>query len=175
MGTTGLDSELWLVRSVREGEGSSFESLYAREYRSVYALALRLLCDPAAAEDVTQEVFVSVWRGINRFRGESSISTWIHTITVRTARRRWHRRPESQMDESAICRYEGAAAKFFPDTRIRLERAIATLPVGARTVLLLHDVYGYKQLEIAELLEIALGTVKAQLHRARNLMKKELQ
>jgi len=79
------------------------------------------------------------------------------------------------MEESAICQYERAAAKVFPDTRLRLERAIATLPVGARTVLLLHDVYGYKQLEIADLLGIALGTVKAQLHRARNLMKKELQ
>jgi RNA polymerase sigma-70 factor (ECF subfamily) len=174
MGATRVGSEVRLVQNVKEGDAQSFELLYSQQHRSIYALALRLLCDPAAAEDVVQEVFISIWRGIRGFRGESSILTWMHTITVRTAMRRWHRRPEMQLDEATILRYEYTAARTFPDTKLRLERAIATLPAGARTVLLLHDVYGYTHSEIGVLLGIAIGTVKAQLHRARNLMKQEL-
>jgi len=175
MRAVGVESEYLVAQSMKQGDDRAFELLYVRQYRSVYALALRLLCDPAVAEDVVQEVFISVWRGMKRFRGESSISTWIRTIVVRAAARRWSRRPETQLDEDMIDRYERTAATVFPDTRLHLERAIAKLPAGARTVLLLHDVYGLKHSEIAPLLDVAVGTVKAQLHRARNLMKQELQ
>jgi RNA polymerase sigma-70 factor (ECF subfamily) len=160
---------------VRSEPDDSFESLYAKHSRKVHALALRLLCNTAAADDVVQEVFVSIWRGLKNFRGDSSIGTWIHTITIRTAMRRLKWQPEAQLDDEAIARYQSIVRIALPDTRLELERAIAMLPTGARAVLLLHDVYGYKQTEIAESLGVALGTVKAQLHRARNLMKKELQ
>jgi len=171
----GMESEFWLARSLKQGSDQAFEVLYAQQYRSVYALALRLLCDPGTAEDVVQEVFISVWRGIKGFRGEGSILQWMHTITVRTAIRRWQHHPEVQLDEEMILRYEQTATRVFPDIRIQLERAIAMLQAGARTVLLLHDVYGHTHSEIAALLDVAVGTVKAQLHRARNLMKQELQ
>ena len=162
------------VQDVETCHNSAFEALYLRQRPLVYAVALRMLCDHAVAEDVVQEVFVAVWRGLSSFRGHSSISTWIHTITVRTAMRRWRKPTEAQPDEIELANFERAAARAFPDTRLDLERAIATLPARARAILILHDVHGHKQSEIAELLGIAVGTVKAQLHRARNLVKQEL-
>ncbi len=171
---SGIDSVWCSVQSGERPDNSAFEALYLRQRPLVYALALRMLCDHALAEDVVQEVFAAVWRGFSAFRGDSSIGTWIHTIAIRIARRRWRKQPEVQLDEVALANYERAATKAFPDTRLDLERAIATLPPRARAVLILHDVHGHKQAEVAELLGIALGTVKAQLHRARNLVKQEL-
>jgi len=163
-----------LAQRVSEPAARTFDAVYQAQHKRVYALALRLLCDASAAEDATQDVFVAVWRGLADFRGESALSTWIHTITVRTATRRWGGHREDQLDAAALERYERAAVRAFPDTRLALERAVATLPRGARSVLLLHDVYGHTQAEVADMLGIAVGTVKAQLHRARNLMKEAL-
>ena len=162
------------IGSMPETGHPEFELLYAEQYPSVYALVFRLVCDPTLAEDVTQEVFVAVWRGIKNFRGESFLRTWIHTIAVRTAMRHWRRQPDAQLDDVALAKYERSARSAFPGARLELERAVAALPAGARAVLLLHDVYGYKHSEVSELLGVAVGTAKAQLHRARNLMKREL-
>ncbi len=129
---------------------------------------------PRSQRTLRKTCSLPVWRGINNFRGESFLRTWIHTIAVRTAMRHWRRHPDAQLDEIALAKYERSARSAFPDTRLELERAIATLPAGARAALLLHDVYGYKHSEVAELLDVAVGTAKAQLHRARNLMKREL-
>ena len=134
----------------------TFEELYRANYRRVYALTLRMTCDPDRAEELTQDVFVRVWQNLATFRGESALSTWIHTVAVRTTLQ--HLRAESRRE-----------------ARIDLERAVARLPQGARTVLLLVDVEGYPYDEVATMLGVTVGTVKSQLHRARRLMMEALE
>jgi len=159
-------------------EPCAFEALYRAHYRHVYAITLRMTCDPSRAEDVAQEVFVRVWQKLPGFRGESALSTWIHTVAVRTTLE--HLRNESRREARVMTtdepeRYAAEARRAMPDTAVDLERAIATLPPGARNVLLMHDVTGYRYHEIADMLGISLGTVKSQLNRARRLMMEALE
>jgi RNA polymerase sigma-70 factor, ECF subfamily len=156
----------------------AFEALYRAHYRHVYAITLRMTCDPARAEEVTQEVFVRVWQKLPGFRGESALGTWIHTVAVRTTLE--HLRSESRREARVMTtdepdRYAAEARRAMPDTAVDLERAIAALPPGARSVLLMHDVNGYRYHEIAEMLGVSLGTVKSQLNRARRLMMEALE
>ena len=143
----------------------------------MYALCLRLTGSRAEAEERTQDVFVQAWRRLSSFRGESAISTWLHRLTVNlvlTARRgagRRERRVRSVEDPAAL---ETPVAPR-PGDRLDLERAIARLPEGAREVLVLHDVEGYTHEEIAGLCGIAPGTSKAQLFRARRLLREMLE
>jgi RNA polymerase sigma factor (sigma-70 family) len=123
-------------------------------------------------------VFVQAWRGLPRFRGESRFATWLHTITVRAhlqRQRSLRRRRRREVSESDIDTFAFAAKRAMEGTDIDLERAIARLPDGAREVLLLYDVHGYRHREIGEMLGIAEGTAKAQLHRARKLMRAHLE
>ena len=159
-------------------EPCAFEALYRAHYGHVYAITLRMTCDPSRAEDVAQEVFVRVWQKLPGFRGESALSTWIHTVAVRTTLE--HLRNESRREARVMTtdepdRYAAEARRAMPDTAVDLERAIATLPPGARNVLLMHDVSGYRYHEIADMLGVSLGTVKSQLNRARRLMMEALE
>jgi RNA polymerase sigma-70 factor (ECF subfamily) len=162
-----------LVERARRGDAQAFEELYRLHHRRVYALALRMTREPGRAEELTQDAFVEAWRALPSFRGESAFSTWLHGVAARVVLRqmrtdrRWEERNESV--------YLAEARRAMPDTTIALERAIASLPDGARAVLVLHDVEGYKYEEIARLLGVALGTVKAQLHRARRLVMEALE
>ena len=161
----------------REDVGS-FEEVYRAHYRRVYALTLRMTCDPEKAEELTQDVFVRVWQTLSTFRGESALSTWIHTVAVRTTLqhiRSENRREARVMTTADLTRYAAEARRAMPETRIDLERAIATLPPGARSVLLLVDVEGYPYEDVARLLGVTVGTVKSQLHRARKLMMEALE
>ena len=156
----------------------AFEALYREHYSHVYAVTLRMTCDGTRAEDLTQEVFVRVWEKLPTFRGESALGTWIHTVAVRTTLE--HLRAESRREARVVCtdepgRYAAEARRAMPETAVDLERALATLPPGARSVLLLHDVTGYRYHEIANLLGVSLGTVKSQLNRARRLMMEALE
>lgn len=166
-----------LVERARRREPDAFEALYAAEHRRVYALALRLTCDGHAAEELTQDVFVRAWRSLPTFRGECRLSTWLHAIAIRSyaqrmrSARAWDGRKSAQRIEA----YAFTARRAMPDTRVDLERALAGLPARAREVAVLHDVYGYKHREIAGLLGIAEGTAKAQLHRARHLLRAALE
>ena len=157
---------------------ADFEALYRAHYRHVYAVTLRMTCDVSRAEDLTQEVFVRVWQKLPTFRGESALSTWIHTVAVRTTLE--NMRSESRREARVTVtddpgRYAAEAKRAMPETAVDLERAIAALPPGARKVLLLHDVTGYRYHEIAEMLGVSLGTVKSQLNRARRLMMEALE
>jgi len=157
---------------------AAFEALYRAHYRHVYAVTLRMTCDASRAEDLTQEVFVRVWQKLPTFRGESALSTWIHTVAVRTtleSMRSESRREARVMTTDEPGRYAAEARRAMPETAVDLERAIAALPPGARNVLLLHDVNGYRYHEIAEMLGVSLGTVKSQLNRARRLMMEALE
>jgi RNA polymerase sigma-70 factor (ECF subfamily) len=173
----GLDTEA-LVQEAKSGDSRAFEVLYRRLVRRIYALCLRMARDAQRAEELTQDVFVRAWERLESFRGESKFSTWLHRLAVnvvlqdgRTKGRR-ESREELTDDPGAYLR---RVKQEFPGTRMDLEKAIASLPDGARKVLLLRDVYGYKYDEIATMQDVALGTVKAQIHRARKMVREKLE
>lgn len=163
-----------LLARARDGDRQAFERLYQRHHRRVQALSLRLTRDGADAEALTQETFVRAWQGLAGFRGESRLGTWLHAITVRAHLERQRRdgtiaRREIRQEDEAT--YLFAARRAMPETDIDLERAIARLPLGARRVLVLHDIHGYKHREIGAMLDVSETTSKTQLHRARKLVR----
>ena len=163
-----------LVARARRGDSRAFEELYRLHHRRVYALALRMARDTSRAEEMTQEAFVRAWQALSSFRSESAFGTWLHSLAVRVILRqmRSDQRWEERRDMAG---YLSEVRRAMPETSLDLERAIASLPDRARTVLLLHDVEGYRYEEIAQRLGVALGTVKAQLHRARKLATEALE
>lgn len=175
------DPSEMLAARARRGDSRAFEELYRLHHRRIYALALRMSRDPGVAEEMTQEAFVTAWGALPSFRGESAFGTWLHGLAARVILRqmRTDRRREERHEAAADLSgnpsgYLGEARRAMPETHLALERAIAMLPDGARAVLVLHDVEGYKYEEIARLLGVAVGTVKAQLHRARRLVMEAL-
>jgi RNA polymerase sigma factor (sigma-70 family) len=180
--TTGAprDEDADLVALARDGNRLAFEKLYRRHRDRIYGLVWRLCGgDGALAEDLLQEAFVRAWRKLDSFRGDSRFSTWLHRLSVNVAlsdrrirlRRLEHEIPlEGQAERTA----RGAKDVVAGENR-DLERAIATLPERARTVLVLYDIEGYTHAEIAQLAGMAVGSSKAQLHRARNLVREELE
>ena len=170
-------TELRLVRQAQAGDLVAFERLYRENERKVFGLCFRLSSDPALAEDLTQEVFVRAWRKLSSFRGESAFSSWLYPLTVNVAlsERRSRRRRDARIiateDPASL---ERAPRSPAPEAGFDLEKAMATLPPGARAVFVLHDVEGRTHEEIAQLLGLAPGTSKAQLHRARRLLREAL-
>ena len=164
-----------LARRAASADIGAFEALYRRHHRRVHGVIVRLVGQAGArAEDLTQEAFVRAWQALPTFRFESAVSTWLHRLAVNTALmelRARRSRPLADDDEDAL------ESLSMPDTAGRavlgrdLERAVATLPPRARAVLVLHDVEGWKHEEIAEELGMAVGSSKAQLHRARGLLR----
>ena len=155
----------------------AFRDLYRQHAGRVYALCLRLTGETGAAEERTQDVFVRLWDKIGSFRGESAFSSWLHRLAVNVVlneRRTTGRRELRVMpaaDPEMLERRKGDSTEGL---RIDLERAIATLPDGAREVFVLYDIEGYGHAEIAQLVGIAEGTSKAQLFRARRLLREKL-
>jgi len=171
-------SEEWtLVSRAREGDLAAFEALYRKHVRRVYALCLRLSGNAALAEELTQEAFVRAWKKLAQFRGESAFSTWLHPLVVNVAlaerRSRCSREAHTFLTDD-IAVYDRAALAIDPGERLDVEQAVASLPAGARAVFVLHDVEGYRHDEIAEMTGVTVGTSKAQLHRARQLLRERL-
>ena len=167
-----------LIARARKQDARAFETLYREHRGRVYALALRLTRDARSAEELTQEAFVLAWHGLPRFRGDSRFSTWLHTIAVRAhlkTQRARKRRAAREITEAELDTFGFAARRAMEGTDLDLERAIARLPDGAREVLVLYDIYGYKHREIGSMLGIAEGTAKAQLHRARKMVRSYLE
>lgn len=166
------------VARARSGDAGAFESLYRAHVGRVYGLCLRMTGQAEAAEDLTQDTFVSAWRSLPGYEGRSSFSTWLHRIAVNAVLAQ-RRRPQGR-NEVSLTDDEGSQTEFAEEpgfdaaTPLDLERAIAELPAGARDVVVLHGVYGYSHEECADMLSIAVGTSKAQLHRARQLMRARL-
>jgi RNA polymerase sigma-70 factor (ECF subfamily) len=163
-----------LVAAAVGGSSAAFEALYRRHAARVYGLCLRMTGHVATAEDCTQDTFVQAWRNLARFETRSAFGTWLHRIAVNAVLQHARRRQESLGAEDSA---EREVADVLPDSsaadpgRARdLEAAIASLPAGARHVLVLVGVQGYSHEEAAQLLGIAVGTCKAQLHRARALL-----
>ena len=166
-----------LVRAAQEGDVRAFEALYRRTSDRVYAVCLRMSGDPDRAVELVQDVFVRVWQKLPGFRGDSQFTTWLHRLTVNLVlqeRRSRGRREAREFGTDDLERYGRSARRAMPGTRVDLERAIAGLPEKARRVLVLRDVEGYKYDEIAQMTGVSLGTVKAQIHRARGLVKEAL-
>lgn len=161
------------------GDVAAFESLYREHVGRVYGLCLRMTGQPAAAEDLTQDTFVNAWRSLPAYEGRSSFSTWLHRIAVNAVlaqRRRPQGRNEISLTDETGEQMDFADTPALDEaTPIDIERAIAALPPGARDIVVLHGVYGYSHEEAAGMLGIAVGTCKAQLHRARHLMRSRMQ
>lgn len=165
------------VALAKAGETSAFEELYRMHRGRVYALCVRMTRDETEAEDLTQEAFVRAWKKLGTFRGDSAFSTWLHRLTVNlvlTNRRSHSRRISRVSTTDDLTRYDKKGQASRPDLKMDLEQAIAKLPDGARKVFVLHDVEGYRHREIADMMGIATGTTKAQLHRARKLLREVL-
>ena len=173
------DEDHALARAAGAGDVRAFESLYRRHSRRVYAVLWRLCGHEARAEDLVQEAFVRAWQALPGFRFESAFSTWLHRLAVNTALmelRARRSRPQMDGDEDAFDTIGGVdSAGHVTALSIDLERVVATLPPRARAVLVLHDVEGWKHEEIANELGMAVGSSKAQLHRARGLLRTRLE
>jgi RNA polymerase sigma-70 factor (ECF subfamily) len=172
---TKVDWETALIERARRGDSNAFERLY-REYSGrVYGLCLRMTRDAAHAEDCAQEAFINAWRALDRFEIRSSFNTWLHRIAVNVVlgkRRRPAFAAESSMESEQLNDVEWSFDTPLEEREI--EDAIAGLPEGARDVLVLSGIYGYSHGETAQMLGVAEGTCKAQLHRARKLLKERL-
>lgn len=177
--TAHHDDDSELVRQAREGGRLAFEKLYRRHRNRVYGLVWRLCGgDNALAEDLLQEAFVRAWQKLDSFRGESRFATWLHRLTVNVAlsdRRIRIRRLERETALEGTAERTAIGEKdVYAGERMDLEQAISKLPERARTVLVLYDIEGYSHAEVAEIAGMAVGSSKAQLHRARKLVREEL-
>ncbi|HEY8508351.1 MAG TPA: sigma-70 family RNA polymerase sigma factor [Steroidobacteraceae bacterium] len=175
----GLESRVeWeqaLIHRATQGDSLAFERLYREHAGRVYGLCLRLTRDPDKAEDCVQETFINAWRALKGFETRSSLGTWLHRIAVNVvlARRRRYTPPTESLSDVP----EVVESDWTLDTPVEvseIEAAIAALPDGARDVLVLSGIYGYPHEETAQMLGIAVGTCKAQLHRARKLLQERL-
>lgn len=167
------DSDTTLVAMAKQQHQGAFRQLYQRHLRMVYSLALRLTAQPSQAEDITQDVFIQVWRKLDTFNGDSAFTTWLHSLTTNTAisylrkQKGWWQRLQASDDYEMLSEQLPASA---PPDLDGLQAAIAALPERARLIFVLHGLEGYRQESIAQVLGITTGTVKAQFHRARQLL-----
>ena len=172
----GSSDEREDVRRASAGDVEAFERLYRRHVPRIHGLTRRMLGEDLA-DEVTQDVFVRAWKKLDTFRGDAAFGTWLHRVAVNLvlARRKelGRRRDRFVADGEAALQREARAVPR-PTTRIELDAALARLPEGARQVFVLHDVEGYRHREIAELLGVTTGTTKAQLHRARMILRRHL-
>jgi RNA polymerase sigma-70 factor, ECF subfamily len=184
--------EAALIAELRAGSEEAFAWLIARFHQPIYSLLARVVYDRADAADLTQEVFVKVFRGVGSFHGESSLRTWIYRIALREAsnQRRWwmrHKRQEVAIDEDFTDRESGTQmqlkerlvdpgespydAMVHEENRARVEAALSQVPEPFRTTLILRDIEGFVYEEVAEIEGVNLGTVKSRLVRGRAYLK----
>jgi RNA polymerase sigma-70 factor (ECF subfamily) len=176
----GLDASPYaddrrLVARCRTGERDACEELYRRHAPRVLGLARRMVGSSDDAEDAVQDVFLAVFRRLDSFRGESSLSTWLYRLAMNVCldrlRSRGHRErkvtDEFDVDDAAHVATPSPTGRLSPGAAIDLERAIAALPTAARAAFLLHDVEGFDHGEVGRILGIAEGTSKSQVHKAR--------
>lgn len=172
---TATLTDFQLARASATGDHRAFEALYQQHHRRVYSLCLRMLRDQDEAEDLTQDVFLQVYRKIHSFQGTSAFTTWLHRLTVNMVlmhlRRKRRRQARETLDTEELWvaaeKPASPLSEHSPIDAVDLARAINHLPDGYRVVLLLHDVEGYEHVEISQLLGISVGTAKSQLHKAR--------
>ncbi len=171
----GLNDERDWVERAQQADTAAFESLYRLHVDRVYGLCLRMTGNASEAEDCTQEAFIQAWNKLSKFRGDSAFGTWIHRIAVNSVLGRMRKsrreldRIQAVTDISPVPETVGDNGNFED-----LQQAVDDLPDGAKHVFVLHAVYGYSHHETGEMLGIATGTSKAQLHRAKRLLAQQL-
>ena len=186
--------EASIVAELKDGSEEAYAWLIARYHQPIYSLVYRILTDPADAADTTQEVFLKVYRGMKRFNGECSLKTWIYRIAIHEAsnQRRWwfrHKSKETSMEshvdeegnsfglcDTLVDRGESPLEQFaHQEVRARVETELKQVSEPYRTTVVLRDIEGLSYEEIADVLEISLGTVKSRLIRGRDALKKRLE
>jgi RNA polymerase sigma-70 factor (ECF subfamily) len=172
---SNTEGDLALVTRAQHGDVRAFEQLYRQYLERIYGLCVRLVRDTALAEDCTQQAFVNAWTALPDFKARSSFGTWLHRIAANVAlgdRRKAARYPQGLSPEvDAI----GGPVMFDTPVEVRdIEAAIQSLPDGARDVLVLCGIYGFSHAEVATMLGLAEGTCRAQLHRAREILRDRL-
>ena len=168
-----------MVEKAKRGDIAAFEQLYASYQRSVYSLCLRVTKDMFDAEDLTQEVFLQVYRKVNTFRGESAFGSWLYRVAVNASmmylRKRQHVREEplEAMNADPSSRLSCLRAKRLSDPleHVVLARALGNLSKGSRRIIILHDIKGLTHDEIAEHLGVTTNTSKSTLSRAHHKLR----
>jgi len=170
-------SEAEAIERAKQGDAAAFEALYHLHKRRVYSLCLRMTANTAAAEDLTQEAFLQLFRKIGTFRGESAFSTWLHRMAVNVVLMQLRKKglPVVPLEENIETEEESPRKEPGADDprlagsidRMQLQRSIESLPPGYRMIFLLHDVEGYEHNEIASMVGCSIGNSKSQLHKAR--------
>jgi RNA polymerase sigma-70 factor, ECF subfamily len=167
-----LNDDAQLIAACRRGEARAMERLYHQYKRRVFGMAHRIV-GASDAEEVAQEVFVRVFRGLAAFRGDSALSTWIYRLTVNAALSHLARRGRRQEvgDDGLTDLPAPPVAERDSALAARIETAMAQLPAGYRAILVLHDIEGLSHEECSAILECRVGTCKSQLHKARAKMR----
>jgi RNA polymerase sigma-70 factor, ECF subfamily len=174
---TVVEFDVALIERARKGDSRAFERLYRDHVGRVHGLCLRMTRNPDQAADCAQDTFIKAWKALPRFEARASFSTWLHRIAVNTVleKRRGPARHEVAVEDPTEYETDVSAVLDTPVEEEELEAAIQSLPQGARDALVLCGVYGYEHSEAAGMLGIAVGTCKAQLHRARGLLRDRLE
>lgn len=168
------DETVW-IRQAQRSNARAFESLYKLHIDKVYGICLRMTGNVSEAEDCAQEAFIQAWNKLSKFRGESAFSTWLHRIAVNSVLGRMRKSKREQDRVLAVADMKMQALTTEDSGELRdLSEAVDRLPNGARNVFVLHAIYGYSHQETGEMLGIATGTSKAQLHRAKRLLADQL-
>ncbi|MCC6825120.1 MAG: RNA polymerase sigma factor [Acidobacteria bacterium] len=167
-------SDLELTQAAAKDDMAAFEEIYKRHHRRVYSICLRMLQNSSEAEDLTQDVFIQLYRKIGSFRGDSAFTTWLHRMTVNQVLMHFRKRTvkyekvteEGETPDQVVIGTVDPERMQIVD-KIALEHAISQLPDGYKNVFLLHDVEGFEHEEVAKILGCSVGTSKSQLHKAR--------
>ncbi len=174
-------SDFELTQAASQGDMVAFEEVYQRHHRRVYSICLRMLQNAFEAEDLTQDVFIQLYRKIGSFRGDSAFTTWLHRLTVNQVLMHFRKRnvkfekttEEGETPEQTVPGTQNPFKMPIVD-KIALESAIDQLPNGYKNVFVLHDVEGFEHEEVARILGCSVGTSKSQLHKARLKLRKLL-
>ena len=173
---TVVDFDVALIERARRGDSKAFERLYREHVGRVHGLCLRMTRNPDLAADCAQDAFIKAWKALPKFEARASFSTWLHRIAVNTVLEKRRGRSNAEIAVEDPTELAEPVLTFdSPVEEEELEAAIDSLPQGARDVLMLCGVYGYEHSEAASMLDIAVGTCKAQLHRARGLLRERLE
>jgi len=175
--TTNRSTERDLVLRAQQGDPDAFAALFNAHKAKVYSLCLRMTCNIAEAEDLTQDVFLHVFRKLGTFRRDSAFSTWLYRVTVNGVLMHFRRKRVAHLSlDEPVSHPAGPRVREYGKTdaalmgvvdRITVTRAMKELPAGYRSVFVLHEVKGYEHHEIARLLRCSIGTSKSQLHKAK--------
>ena len=169
-----LDEARW-IKQAKAADARAFEALYRMHVDKVYGLCLRMTGNVSEAEDCVQEAFIQAWNKLAKFRGDSAFGTWLHRIAVNTVLGRMRKSKRERDRVEAAAEVAPPPVVIEDDGSLRdLSEAVGRLPEGARHVFVLSGIYGYSHEEASSMLGIAVGTSKAQLHRARQMLARDL-